>query len=251
MLINITELLSTLSKYKITINGVLHIGAHTCEELPVYDRLGIKPSGIIWIEAIQAKVTEAHRRHIPNVYCAVITDTDDETITFHVSNNVQSSSVLAFKTHSIEHPKVRFVDHIKAKTLTVDTFFLRNNIDCTQYDFWNLDIQGAELMALKGGVKSLQNVKVIYIELNEKELYKNCGLIGDVDKFLRGVGFERIMTRMTTHGWGDGIYIRTEFVKREFVKKEDDKMEDVEKKDVKPENMNRFSSITIKNGVIL
>ena len=159
------------------------------------------------LDAINSKVIEATNRGIPNVYNAVITDKDDTEVTFNVSNNVQSSSVLEFGTHSYEHPQVVYVDKTHHLSITVDTFFERNNLDASKYDFWNFDIQGAELMALKGATKSIKHAKAIYLEVNEKELYKNCGLISDIDTFLAQHNFKRVLTNMTQHGWGDALYI--------------------------------------------
>jgi hypothetical protein len=45
-------------------------------------------------------------------------------------------------------------------------------------------------------------------EVNEKELYKNCGLIGEIDTFLNIYHFKRVLTNITCHGWGDALYIR-------------------------------------------
>lgn len=88
----------------------------------VYNRLGIKPENIVWIDAIPLKVIQATNRGIPYVYHAVITDKDDEDVVFNVSNNVQSSSVLEFGTHSQEHPSVVYIDKINLKSITIDTF---------------------------------------------------------------------------------------------------------------------------------
>lgn len=77
-----------------------------------------------------------------------------------------------------------------------------------RYDFINLDIQGAELLALKGATSILPFVKAIYTEVNEKELYEGCALIEELDAYLKQNGFTRILTNMTKHGWGDALYIR-------------------------------------------
>jgi FkbM family methyltransferase len=207
MLISFEEINKILLSKKININGSFHIGAHECEELQFYNELGLKAEDVVWIDAIPSKVTEATNKGIPNVYNAVITDKNDEEIIFNISNNVQSSSVLEFGTHSQEHPGVVYVDKIKQKSITIDTFFERNNIDASKYNFWNFDIQGAELMALKGATNSIKYAKALYLEVNEKELYKNCGLITDIDNFLSQYNFKRVLTNMTIHGWGDALYI--------------------------------------------
>jgi FkbM family methyltransferase len=207
MLISYEDIMNILKANNISLGeGGFHIGAHDCEELSFYNRMGIQP--VVWIDAISSKVEQAAQRGIPNVYHAVITDKDDTDVTFHISNNVQSSSVLEFGTHSQEHPYVWYVNTVLQKSITIDTFFERNNIDPSKFTFWNFDIQGAELMALQGATKSLQYAKVLYLEVNEKELYKNCGLIQDLDNFLSNYHFKRVLTHMTHHGWGDAVYIK-------------------------------------------
>ena len=209
MLIPHSQIQNILLANNIKLNGVLHVGAHECEELPFYNHIGITADRIIWIDAIDRKVIEAKNKGIQNIYNAVVTDKDDEEVVFNVSNNDQSSSVLEFGTHSTEHPWVVYVDKIQKKSITLNSFFERNNIDVNKYDFWNFDIQGAELMALKGASKYLPNVKVLYLEVNEKELYKDCGLIGDIDQFLSQYNFKRVITNITKHGWGDAVYIKS------------------------------------------
>ncbi len=207
MLISFRDINNILVSNNINISGGFHLGAHECEELDFYSQLGLKPEEIIWIDAIPAKVREAINRNIPNVYNAVITDCDDVDVTFNISNNVQSSSVLEFGTHAQEHPGIVYIAKIFLKSITIDSFFERNKIDASKYNFWNFDIQGAELMALKGAVKSIQYAKAIYLEVNETEMYKNCGLITDIDAFLAQYKFKRVLTNITQHGWGDALYI--------------------------------------------
>jgi len=209
MLIDTDAVKAILELMKIPVTGVFHVGAHDCEELPFYKSMGVSDDHIVWIDAIQSKVDQAKSNGISNIYQAVVTDKDDETVMFHESNNVQSSSVLNLKTHLQEHPWVHYVKTTPMKTTTIDTFFKRNNLDASQYSFWNLDIQGAELLALKGASESLKFATALYLEVNEKELYENCALIGDLDTFLLPYGFSRANTIMTRHGWGDALYIRS------------------------------------------
>jgi hypothetical protein len=207
MIINLEEIQNILTSKKINIKGCFHVGAHDCEELPIYNSFGIKTDDIIWVDALEFKVNESRMRGIPNVYHAVITDKDDEDVLFNVANNIQSSSILEFGTHSTEHPGVVFVDKIHQKSITIDTFFKRNNLDASKYDFWNFDIQGAELLALKGATETIKHAKVLYLEVNSKELYKNCALINEIDEYLSQFKFKRVLTNMTIHKWGDALYI--------------------------------------------
>ena len=45
-------------KYNLKINGILHIGAHLCEELSWYNNFGIGNDKIIWVEANPKLVKE-------------------------------------------------------------------------------------------------------------------------------------------------------------------------------------------------
>jgi hypothetical protein len=115
--------------------------------------------------------------------------------------------VLELGTHLQEHPHIYYENQILLKSITIDTFFKRTNMDVSKYNFWNFDIQGAELMALKGARESIPYAKAIYLEVNEKELYKNCGLIHEIDEFLLQYHFKRVLTNITQYGWGDALYI--------------------------------------------
>lgn len=210
MIITIEDIKNILSAKKIKLSGCLHVGAHKCEELNIYNNLGIKTQDIVWIEAHPEIVDIMRRRKIPklNLFHAVITDKDDEDIVLNVANDYQYSSILDIGKHSIEYPGVVFTNKIYQKSITIDTLFERNNIGAYTYDFWKFNIKGAELLALKGATKSIKYAKVIYIEINSVELYKNGALINEIDAFLAQYKFKRILTNMTQHKWGDAIYVK-------------------------------------------
>ena len=44
--------------FKLNLRGVLHIGAHECEEQTTYLQQGIKNENIYWLEAMDYKVAE-------------------------------------------------------------------------------------------------------------------------------------------------------------------------------------------------
>jgi FkbM family methyltransferase len=211
MLIPQEEIRQILRPFHINIAGVLHVGAHDCEELPFYESLGVRRQDIIWIEANPRKVEECRRRGIPNVYQAVISNKDNEAITFHIASNGQSSSMLELGSHQQHHPDVTYVDSLSLMTTTLDTFLAQGGIDASRLEFWNLDIQGAELMALQGATRALRFARALYLEVNAEEVYKHCGLMHEIDDFLAEYGFKRVRTEMTGWGWGDALYIAERF----------------------------------------
>lgn len=208
MLISFEEIEKFLKEYSIIITGAIHIGAHDCEELWFYNKLGLSNNEIIWVEAMENKVIEAINRGIPNVYKAIVSDKDNEEVIFNISNNGQSSSILELNYHKIAHPDIHYIDNFKGKTIKLDTFISNNNLDGKKYNFWNFDIQGAELLALKGAINNINYADAIYLEVNEKELYKNCGFINEIDDFLNQYNFTRVTTNMTDWAWGDALYIK-------------------------------------------
>lgn len=80
------------------------------------------------------------------------------------------------------------------------------------FNFWNLDLQGSELRAIKGGTQALRYVDAIYTEVNREYLYEDCALLSEMDEYLGSAGFSRISMQMTRAGWGDALYIRKPLV---------------------------------------
>ena len=131
--------------------GILHVGAHSCEEKELYNSIGIVDKNILWIEADINLVKKYITNN--NIIHAVISNKDNESVNFNITNNEgQSSSILNLKTHKYEHPNVYVVEVRNMKTITLNTLFQNYNIAYDTYDFINLDIQGAELFALQGQV---------------------------------------------------------------------------------------------------
>lgn len=195
-------------KYHIEASGVLHIGASTGQEAGSYHAHGLK---VIWVEAIRDVYKQLCRNvtKYTGTIClnACVSDKDGEIVNFNISNNEgQSSSMLEFGTHTKEHPEIVFTEKTRLQTSRVDTLLKSRNIEPYEYDFINLDIQGAELLALKG--MDLTHVRYVYIEVNERELYKGCPLLPEIDEYLKRFNLHRVELKMTGWGWGDAFYIR-------------------------------------------
>lgn len=196
-------------QFNLKISGILHVGAHECEELRDYVSHNINPQQIYWVEAMEHKVLLMKSQNVPNIYQAFVDDVDNKEIIFNVSNNGQSSSLLDFGTHTIHHPEVKFTGTIQGKTKRLDTLIEENNIPIQHLNFLNLDIQGVELRALKSMEKYLSHVDYIYTEINTDYVYKDCNLVGEIDEYLKKFGFTRVSTKIASNfGWGDAFYIK-------------------------------------------
>lgn len=207
MLISLNEM---VNEFKLKIKGVLHVGAHECEELGFYLTENISSDNIYWIEAQDALVQRNKQRHANiKIYTAAISNVDNEERDFIVTNNYQSSSLLELKDHLTEHPGIHEINRYTVKTKRMETLINENNIDMTSVNFMNIDIQGMELECLKSMGKYLDSIDYIYTEINVKELYANCALLDQLDAFLASHNFKRVKTDLTSYGWGDSLYIRT------------------------------------------
>jgi FkbM family methyltransferase len=193
-----------VNKYNIKFKGILHVGAHECEELGDYERY-IQRNQILWVDALPEKV-ELCKIKFPGVLIenAVVSDVI-EKVKFNISNNGQSSSILDFGLHSHYHPQVHYVSSFEVETKLLKDILPKYNID---YNFLNFDIQGTELKALKGMEEYLNNVDYLYTEVNSDYVYSNCALIGELDEYLENFGLHRVETRWTDCKWGDAFYIR-------------------------------------------
>lgn len=201
-----------ISKHKVNITGVLHCGASIGQEAKEYAKLGVQ--NMVFIEAdpdIYQKL-KANVANYPNAIPinACLSDEDNKEVEFHLANNGgQSSSILEFGTHTTAHPEVKFVGSIQLTTKRLDTLIEEFNLNIHEFNFLNMDLQGAELLALRGLGDYLKYFKYAYLEVNEQEVYKHCAKVEELDMYLIGYGFRRVETRWSgNHGWGDAIYIR-------------------------------------------
>lgn len=197
-----------IRKYNVKFQGILHVGAHECEELKDYE-MYISRDRILWIEALPGKIQLCKDRYPGiNIENAIVSDKIEDVV-FKVSNNGQSSSMLDFGLHSKYHPHVHYITAFNGKTSLLQDILPKYNIN---YNFLNFDIQGAELKALKGMEEYLHNVDYLYTEVNSDYVYKDCALVNELDEYLKEFGLVRIETKWTDFKWGDAFYIKDNLI---------------------------------------
>ena len=196
---------SLVKKYNINFKGILHVGAHECEELNDYE-IYLSRDKILWVEALPDKVALCKKNHHNVLIENAIVSDKVEKVKFNVSNNGQSSSILDFGLHSHFHPHVHYIGYFEGETKLLKDIICNYNIN---YNFLNFDIQGAELKALKGMSEYLNKVDYLYTEVNSDYVYKDCALIGELDDFLLKFNLHRVETKWCEDfRWGDAFYIR-------------------------------------------
>jgi FkbM family methyltransferase len=199
-----------VDKHKLDIKGVLHLGASTGQERDAYDTYC--KGKVMWVEAIPRVYLDLQQNIKPypqqTAYNVCLSNVDGDEVVFNVSNNEsQSSSILELGVHALIHPEVHYVEQIAMKTQRVDT--LLKDVDVSTINFLNVDLQGAEHLAIEGMGDLIKNIDYALLEVNMKETYKGCMLIEELDYFMLQRGFERVETgEWVAETWTDALYIR-------------------------------------------
>jgi len=203
-----------LEHFDIRPKGALHVGAHKGDEISAYRARKISP--VVFVEANPDLAENLRNRFAGDddvtLIEAAASDTDG-TATFNITSMDQSSSLLPLKEHSRLYPKIGVEKQVTVRTALLDDLLREANVDTRQIDFVAMDIQGAELMALRGATGLLAHIRALQLEVNFAELYDGCALIGELDDFLAQHGFIRVKTNTPyDEQWGDALYVKQPLV---------------------------------------
>lgn len=202
------SLSTVLGIHDISPKRVLHIGAHMAQELSMYKDFGAE-SGVF----IEAHPEICHRlsEHLFGhkdwqVIEALLSDKDGDVVNFWVSSNdAMSSSLLKPQLHLTEHPDVLFDDvPIKIKTKTLDSLALGD------FDLIVVDVQGAELKVIEGGIETFKNADALWLEVSFGGLYQDDCTINDLTMFLSKFGFYPAYVVIGSNLWGDAFFVKRE-----------------------------------------
>ena len=197
------------------IKGIIHVGAGSGAELRAYKKLDvnnfimIEPDPASYKKLILRKLFYSffYNKKIHTENC-LITDVVSENMPFHIMNIKDCNSIYNLHLHKKIYPSIHVKRTINLRSDTLNNLF-KNKYNINDYNFINIDIQGAELLAFTGASEILKNIQGIYTEVNFKELYKNCALVHELDHYLLKFGFVRILTNNDIHSsWGDALYIK-------------------------------------------
>ena len=198
------ELLNAMHNCK----GIIHMGAHRGGEAAVYDWFNKQT---IWIEA-NPKIIDDLKDHTSQyinqkVIQALLSDEDNKLENFNISSNDgASSSIFSFGSYKKIHEKIKMTDVMKLKTNTLDTIIKKEQINVDKYNFWVVDLQGAELLALKGANEMIKSCKFMYIEISKENIYKNGANWNELNEFLKKRNFIPVWEPEGIHT--DVLYIK-------------------------------------------
>lgn len=219
------DLLHSMMGRELSMPVLIHAGAHLAQERHQYEACGFRK--ILWIEGspkicsrlmsslsehtnesgVSASGTEHH------VVCSLLSDREDTEIDFYeFSNDGESSSIFhptaenskrwpqVFETGQKQLLRTRTLDRI-----AVETGFS----DIT--DVLVVDVQGAELLVLKGADHLLSTVKAVVTEISTIPYYSGGVLFPELRSFLESRGFVP-MSLPRRHG--DMLFLRADLAER-------------------------------------
>jgi FkbM family methyltransferase len=121
----------------------------------------------------------------------------------------KSSSLLPPVSQN-NHKWLKFNEKIDVPTITLHTFLIENKIN--EVDFIHMDVQGAELKVLLGAKHFINNIKAVWLEVSDLEIYKNQPLRKGVERFMKSNGFYLVKSEMQGN-FGDQFYLNKRYFK--------------------------------------
>jgi FkbM family methyltransferase len=197
------QLLARLAPPGLELRTLVHVGAHLGQERNRYEALGYRR--VLWVEGSQAvhqRLAESLSRHmgertargLPTAehlsVCALLTDREgDEAALREFSNDGMSSSIFAATdTLKARWPDLQETGQLQhTRTRTLDG--LLSDQDFGRVDTLVVDVQGAELLVLKGAGQTLAQVKAVVSEVSTQPLYSGGVLYAELAAFLQARGF--------------------------------------------------------------
>jgi FkbM family methyltransferase len=190
--------------------GIIHVGAHTGEEVASYLALGFERLLLIEADPTLAAALAERFRAEPRVEIASCAVADfDGTIELRVTSSTRSTSILPLKRHADIFPGISETAQVRVPARALDSLLAERRHADDAFNIMTLDIQGAELLALGGADRLLQHLDGLMVEVNFDEMYQGCAQIEDIDDHLAGRGFARVMTMSPYQSsFGDAFYLR-------------------------------------------
>lgn len=223
-----------LDRLKTPRTGVMHLGGHVGQELPMYAALGFR--NVVMVEPLDDEFQILQDRVLKYnqtfsslsdflgeesyikahaVKCAV----SDESgiVNFYRTGVTSLSSLSKPIAGGFSYTKDSFDDNnslsysevpVPCKTLDELVSELPNNWKSTDFSYLRINVQGSELKALKGAKSFLSAISIIDLETNIEPRYENNPTKRDFDTFLDKHGFQPVFGYSLGSVVGNIIYSR-------------------------------------------
>lgn len=206
-----------------TIRGctIVHVGAHTGQEAERYQTWGARR--VIWVEAapeIFARL-EAHlavmRARPPSLFArltgaaptehlaiqALVAAEDgaEHVLNLYDNDGASNSIFLIDRDRTQRYDALRETGEVhRIASRTLDTLLAEAGIAAEEVDILVVDVQGAELLCLKGATKVLHHVTWIESEVSQRPVYAGGVLLHELEAWLAPKGFRRKTFIRRNHG---------------------------------------------------
>lgn len=183
---------TVMNEFLSKITGLIHVGAHSGQERDLYTNLNV-----IWIEA-NPEIVDDLKKNISNyrnqrAFCALVTDETGKIETFHISNcGGTPSSLYEFGRHKELWPDIKHIKHIKLETITLQDLIEKHGINIKEFQALVIDVQGAELLVLKGAIPLFPYLRFVQLEVADGESYLGGCQLKDIESFMMDHSFGEI-----------------------------------------------------------
>ena len=130
----------------------------------------------------------------------------ERTITTWPDGNIGASSL--FVANPAYPNETYFQNKITVEAVTLEQWAADAGV--STIDIIWMDLQGAGLKALVGLGDLIDTVKIIYTEVEYKEVYLGVPLFPEIDEYLRSRGFHLHAKFNTSEWFGDAMYVRND-----------------------------------------
>jgi FkbM family methyltransferase len=160
------------------------------------------------LENIAASWTNVH------IHGAAVSDKNG-TASFMETNEADMNSLLRLSENSRTFAQTITRAPVSVETITLDTFCRTYHLG--HINILKLDVQGAELLALRGADQLLRNqsIDLIYTDVNYNEIYESQAFFHDVAAHLYGYNYRLYGIYQVAYsplgpiGWSDAIFLST------------------------------------------
>lgn len=127
-------------------------------------------------------------------------------------NGHRSSSLLEPGRTTEVFPWLEFNERITVRTRTLDDFCTEHAI--AAIDFIHMDVQGAELMVLRGSSLMLPRIRTIWMEVERIPLYLDQPVKKEVEAFMTENGFNLVISTVGPLA-GDQFWVNRNFARQQ------------------------------------
>ncbi|MEB3279447.1 MAG: FkbM family methyltransferase [Lyngbya sp.] len=204
------DLHSLTQQHRLTLRGIIHIGAYEGKDLKRYPTPDTAKILLIEANPKAVEYLQANFADKPNV---IISQTaianHNHPVTLNLTSIESNSSILPLTGYREIYPNLKVTQQITLESRSLDTLLSELNLRPVDFNFLYLDIQGAELLALQGATQLLKYIEAIYTTVSYENLFDGGALIDEMDAFLAENQFVRVAEANPYHpAWGEVFYLR-------------------------------------------